>query len=109
MIEISLGEMANGLSFGRKGVRDDAWPRPSGALASVSRSGLNQYVLDALRIFSPKSEYLIERSSISRLIAEPAGSSAASAAATGAGQLSQRSRSFVPTQRPTSSSSTPGR
>ena len=24
MIEISLGEMANGLSFGRKGVRDDA-------------------------------------------------------------------------------------
>ena len=105
MIRISLGEIANGLSFGKKGVRA-TWPRPSGALASVNFSGLNQYVLDALRIFSPKSEYLIERLDL-ETDRRAGGQQRLSAAATG-----RRSPSAAAARAhaaATSSSSAPGR
>ena len=107
MMFFSPGAMLNGLSLTTTGVREEMWPRASTALVSVSGSELNQYVLVALRIFSPNRLYLMVRSSSSISIGVPGGNSEF-ASAPSDGLLIHVRRYFSPTQAPMSASSTPG-
>ena len=110
MIDCSPGAIEKGLSFLTDGtLLRFGCPRASYALVSVSGSLAKNQLLVGSRIFSPKSEYLMETTSASRVIGSPAGSSAASSARGSLGLDAQLNLSFVPAQAPFSAASTPGR